>query len=57
MKCEKAMVLISEYIDGNLDRQRADSLEKHLESCTECRSLLADFRKMEQIRRRIAGDG
>ncbi|MFC2158532.1 zf-HC2 domain-containing protein [Acidobacteriota bacterium] len=46
MKCEKAMGLISEYIDGNLDHRQVDSLKQHLDSCAECRSLQTDFQKI-----------
>ena len=46
MKCEKAMGLISEYIDGNLDHRHVDSLKQHLDRCVECRSVQADFQKI-----------
>lgn len=48
MKCAKAKKWISEYIDGGLDREKASSLEKHLEICQGCRKLLADFRQIKQ---------
>ena len=48
MKCAKAKKWISEYIDGGLNREKASSLEKHLETCQACRKLLADFRQIKQ---------
>ena len=48
MRCAKARRLISEYVDGSLDSRRSERLRRHLESCPECRDVLADF---EAIRR------
>ncbi len=43
MRCKQAQKLVSEYVDGNLDECRAAELEKHLESCPECREILHDL--------------
>lgn len=43
MRCAKARRLISEYVDGGLDARRSERLARHLESCPECREVLADF--------------
>jgi tetratricopeptide (TPR) repeat protein len=48
MKCAKAKKLISEYIDDDLDKTKAASLEKHLDACPDCQALLRDFRKIKQ---------
>lgn len=48
MKCTKARKYISDYIDGDLDAGRVSSLERHLDSCTDCRKLLEDFQKIKQ---------
>ena len=48
MKCAKAKKLISEYIDGDLGKDAALSLEKHLEACPDCRKLLSDFQQIKQ---------
>ncbi len=44
MRCKQAQKLVSEYVDGNLDERRAAELEKHLESCPDCREILKDLR-------------
>jgi anti-sigma factor RsiW len=44
MRCMQAKKLVSEYVDGALDERRAAELERHLDSCEECRELLRDFR-------------
>ncbi len=43
MRCAKARRLISEDVDGGLDARRSRGLRRHLESCPECRDVLADF--------------
>ena len=36
MECIKARQMLSEYIDGVLDKQSAGLLEGHLEKCEKC---------------------
>jgi tetratricopeptide (TPR) repeat protein len=43
MRCTQAKKLVSEYVDGTLDERRAAELERHLDSCEDCRELLRDF--------------
>jgi hypothetical protein len=54
MKCAKAKKWISQYIDGDLDTDRASSLEKHLETCKDCQKFLKDFRRIKQTARDLA---
>ncbi len=46
MRCRKAQEYISRSVDGELAGGEAARLERHLESCGECRALLEDFRKI-----------
>ena len=46
MRCRKARKCISRHVDGELTGRKAVRLERHLESCGECRSLVDDFRKI-----------
>jgi anti-sigma factor RsiW len=46
MRCKKAKKLISDYIDGELDSSKRSSLEKHLETCEECRKFMADTQRI-----------
>ena len=48
MRCAKARRLISEHVDGGLNARQGERLRRHLETCSECREVLADF---EAIRR------
>jgi anti-sigma factor RsiW len=43
MRCKEAQKLVSEYVDGSLEERRAAELEKHLESCPDCREVLRDL--------------
>lgn len=36
MNCHKVQTYLSEYLDGELDTERAGSLERHLEHCPAC---------------------
>lgn len=44
MRCRKARAMISEYADGTLAPREAAALERHLETCADCRAVLVDFR-------------
>jgi Putative zinc-finger len=39
---------ISAYIDGELGPEESAQVEKHLESCADCRELLADYRQQKR---------
>ncbi len=54
MKCAKAKKLISEFIDDDLDKAKASSLEKHLDACPDCQALLRDFQKIKQKAKDLA---
>lgn len=47
MKCSQAHELIGELLEGTIGEEDRPALEKHLESCQECRELLADFREIK----------
>ncbi len=47
MKCSQAHELIGELLEGTIGEKDRQTLEKHLESCPECRELLADFREIK----------
>ena len=55
MRCAKAKKLISEYIDGNLDRERLMNLEQHLDRCPDCQKLLKDFQAITQDAKKLEG--
>jgi anti-sigma factor RsiW len=44
MRCRKAQRYISRSIDGDLAGRKARRLERHLETCGECRALVEDLR-------------
>ena len=48
MKCAKAKKLISEYIDGDLSAEEVSFLEKHMETCPNCKKLSKDFQQIKQ---------
>lgn len=47
MKCTRAHELIGELLEETIDHDDRKELEQHLESCPECRDLLADFRNIK----------
>ncbi len=47
MKCTKTQKMISDFIDGELDRKKASILEKHLDTCPDCRKLVKDFQRIK----------
>ena len=37
MECEKALELISLYIDGELNKEEQEEIIKHMEQCESCK--------------------
>jgi len=54
MRCSKARAWISDAVDGALEATRAAELEKHIETCEECRGLREDLTKIVGGARRLA---
>jgi len=46
MRCRKVHGFISRSVDGELEANESVRLERHLETCSECRSLLEDLRRI-----------
>jgi hypothetical protein len=46
MDCSDIKVLLSEYIDGTLDRETKDRVEQHVASCADCREELASLKAL-----------
>jgi len=49
--CQQAVELVSDYLDGALDRSDRKRLERHLRACANCAAYL------EQMRATIAATG
>jgi hypothetical protein len=48
MECSQIRELLSEYMDGMLDKETAGVVEKHLETCKDCRKELASLRAISE---------
>ncbi len=46
LKCEHVWSYISEYIDGSVDAQLREEIEKHLEHCEICTAVLDSTRNI-----------
>lgn len=46
---DKYRIMLSGYIDGELSPEEKAELEKHLESCQECKKELHAFRKLKEV--------
>jgi anti-sigma factor RsiW len=49
MNCREALPLIHEYLDGDLESERAEPLQEHLQSCANCKTLLAEYERAEAL--------
>ncbi len=54
MTCKGLVDLLSEYVDGELDRATGRRLEQHLRGCVECTAFLKTFRKTRAMTREAA---
>lgn len=48
MKCEDFIVIIEEYLDGELDSREADRMRSHMSGCAECANMYESL-KQEQL--------
>jgi len=46
MRCAKSKIMISEFIDGELDTARTSRLQRHLDSCPNCREFKRELEKI-----------
>jgi anti-sigma factor RsiW len=53
MNCTDAQSALSELLDGTLPRDRRAQVEAHLESCADCRAVLADIRRLREKARAL----
>jgi anti-sigma factor RsiW len=53
MSCTEFQSALSELVDGTLPRDRRSHVEAHVESCADCRTLLADIRRMRERARAL----
>ena len=49
MKCEQIVEFLPDYLHGSLGRERAETVELHLETCAECRDDVAIWKKLELL--------
>jgi hypothetical protein len=48
MSCEDFNEAIGELVDGNIRPKAKEALERHLQTCQSCRSLVADLRRIRE---------
>jgi anti-sigma factor RsiW len=53
MACERYLNAIHELVDGTLGQIRRSELELHLDSCDDCRALVADLREIADVSRSL----
>jgi hypothetical protein len=53
MKCKQALKLLNEYVDDSLSWQEAESMEKHLASCSGCEDELHKLKSLRQMMRSL----
>lgn len=48
-KCDKRIQEIADYIDGELDSEVCEKLEKHLDECENCRLMVDSMKQTVQL--------
>jgi hypothetical protein len=51
MKCEEIEILLTDYLDNNLDEETRREVEKHLENCESC---LYEFKEAQEVFNKIS---
>jgi len=45
MKCDDLLLMLNDYVDGDIDPEVCDQLEKHLEGCDPCQVVVDNIRR------------
>jgi anti-sigma factor (TIGR02949 family) len=53
MNCKEVIRQMSEFIDGDLDECRCDSVKSHLEECPACRGVFDTFRTTIDLSKKL----
>lgn len=53
-RCRQTRVLMSDYIDGELDARTAARVERHVRWCPNCRRMLANLTRTVRALRSLA---
>jgi Putative zinc-finger len=53
MECKQALKLLNEYVDDSLSWQEAESMERHLASCSGCEEELHELKSLRQVMRSL----
>lgn len=53
MNCDDFKIWIMGYIDGELNREDREKVEAHLDSCSQCRSELEKYQKLEEVTKTV----
>ena len=53
MGCNEFQPMLSDFVDGGLPRDARAKLEAHLETCADCRALLADLKRVKAAARAL----
>jgi anti-sigma factor RsiW len=53
MSCTEFQLALSELVDGTLSRDRRTQVEAHVQSCEDCRSAVADIRRIREQARAL----
>lgn len=51
LTCEDVNAFLVEYVDGTLDDRTEQRFERHVESCTQCRTFLEQYRTTIEMAR------
>jgi RNA polymerase sigma-70 factor (ECF subfamily) len=55
-ECGKHFEKISEYLDGELDRETLVEIERHLSECPRCENCVESLKRTIALCRRIGGE-
>ncbi len=53
MTCQRALSLIEVFLDGELSPEEVEQLNRHLDSCSECREELHAAQRLKQLLRQM----
>lgn len=53
MECKQVLKLLNEYVDDSLSWREAESIEKHLGSCSRCSQGLQELKSLQQVMRSL----
>jgi anti-sigma factor (TIGR02949 family) len=54
--CQDVVAVLHDYLDGSLDAQQANAIERHFQGCPDCDAFVRTYREVVRLTGELASD-